>query len=1396
MQQHRLMQLLQSILWSSVRESLTRYSLIYIDTAGSKDFTPRSQHAMAYDSAKDVVYIMGGTSLQSTYSWDLLKYTFATNKWDKIALNTKSPDPRYGHYAFMHNSDLYVYGGVSNIGGLADVWKYNGTVWTQRQPTNPEKLPAGRIGSACVVVTKNNSTKLYVFGGLNSAGVTTRDLNVYDINLAMWTKSDHQNSIGLSGATAVYHQATDSIYYFGGMVNQTTRNVLTYQYRISQDLWYALAPRIDPLTATPTPYWDGSNPDSSPTFNMTDGDPEDDTGTVDMQNRTSQYLPPVMYDSVTAVWAPAGLMGDDSVVMFGGMRPYGPGLSEKDQFCFSRSFALYDLSCQKWTTYDAPDLDAAIKGRVNHTMILRPPGAPGGSKTAWTAYIFGGFDGTDHADMLNVTIDVPTQTSAVVNSCRALRWCSHYDDCQNCNPSFCSYVNGLCMFDTDKAKGSNYLLGSSADVPKTGTIQDLIRQRPDLKSQVLTAPDGCPTRIALDLDSAYSGTIQSEQEMTFKVYMDAHDLDIRFEIRTLPSSLLDFKTLNVWEGFMNMYWRADHGLTDDSWNGYSGVASPIPLDVPMISDNSTVGDNPVITPAGTLNTSELMNRWTRYTGLDASPSSSAIRLTDSYVDFWANDSRRFSGYYVFSLTNRNPTALSLAVTVMLVDHPASIDKEPKTQFNMTTLGFFMLGFILAVILLIFMARKIRQLIDDRDASHRAAEMQLLEDEEEERNRNGGRFHGGMARIQMDGRTLIKKPIYRIVVAVQHSKEQGAVFSESTLRYRVVPGDSPNARKEEGINKHIPQSRSEWVVPQAVDSEEGLGPEKRRLRVRSDYIRDIGYAPSPPSANGELLIDADQSLLHESGRMGDFCHMSVSTPDLGRELVSEDMQDAKAGIGESTVLKESTTTSDKHRGKLEQQKDIIKDSTAPQSAGQGETLGRGWSLKRLSRAASSRSQKKPSNSNSEERAGLTSQELKEDDEQGSRASSGSYDSGREMVDFSVLSAPTDVLQLRQEQLERHQREQEKARVMAAQHRRRRNPLKIQPLSIEPLPFHAGLVPRTMSNLRRYQKHLARQQQRQQQKEQQQGQRQGSGGSFYSSTAATSGTGTQGRGHRPIANRSQSNSNTMRSTTSMNRPPFRNHPTTSSLSAVQRARPRQIRATQSQGSLREVRRVASRMTLKTNAEALLNDPEVRRSRSYAERSLAQEELKQTGGSFPGAEIELRDLSTLRAIEHHEANASLGISADQAREEKAPQRTATAISKRKAIKMRGRQEYEPGPLLGMNYLIVFPGDAETRKVREQGDLWRSKSTGVQGQDTGTDAGAEENEDILYDTELRLPPMAIGTVFVPDPVRWWTYKAKQVLERRKFERQMDRQDRLKAKHQQQQNKYLQLPQAAKTRR
>ncbi|KAF9571896.1 hypothetical protein EC968_010549 [Mortierella alpina] len=1249
------------------------------------------QHAMAYDANKDIVYITGGTNFQTPFlpMNDVITYSFASNKWNKLTSKKKEPDARLGHYSFMYNNDLYIYGGVTNYAGMADVWKFNinNKQWSELFPANPDLLPVGRRGAACVFITTGNYTgRLYVFGGMNSAGETKRELSYFDVTTSRWSRVDHQNSVGLTGATAIYHHATDSIYFFGGMINQTTRNVVPYQYFIQQDLWHALPPKFDPLTSTPvpSPYTDESSMAPRPLNsslgdnNEQDGDDNSSSDGRGAQYSTGQqYLPPVMYDPLSAVWAPADVMGEDTVVVFGGMRPFGLGSNVRDQSCYARTVSMYDLSCQNWTSFDVTEVTGgAIKTRVNHTMVIRPPGAPGGSRTSWTAYIFGGFDGAHRSDVLNITLNLAPMAAADVNNCRALRWCNLYDDCQNCNPTYCSYVNGLCLFDTDKAEASSvhsaapfYLLGAAADVPRNGTVQDLIRQRPELRPQVLSSLDACPARTGLDIGTLHEYDIQPGQEMTFKTYIDAQDHDILYEIRTTPPTMsLQFSSLNVWEGYMNMYWRATHGLTDDSWDGVSGTSSPIPSDIPQLSPgpNGTMPppDRPVITLAGVLNTSELMNRWTKYAGLDGSPSSSALRQTVSTTDllFLAGDPRRFSGYYVYSIKNPNPEKLTFTLMITLVNHSDGDDKDEKSKFDLATLGFFMVGFIVGVLLLVLVGRKIRKMLEEREQVRRAAaELRMFQEEEEEEER---RRQEAMATASLDRESLKDmKPMYRVVVGVQDQQECD-LLGIPTL------GLQPNTLRHRSVRHSAPMTMSaaaDAAAAAAGDSATAMAT-AASLEAPRRTTMSTAVSLTPPT------ITTTPATVWESSST-----LPRSWSDPSEIRVIDDQEDKRSSTGRSSdVIRDLGSMPSTSR--LGRSKTVRASSTERSLS----SLQRTWSLSSLSHSSSVKRFLSPTKRTlSEEKEGLAnsccSQTSNEDDSYagGLETSTENHpdnavedDLGHEVIELGTLAHVPD---------DHDDHDDDEVQVLQPslpRGREHRNPIRVQPISIEPLPFHGGLVPRTRRQLLRYQRTLQRH--------------------------ALHGGSPRG-----------------------------------SLASRRRGRvgPPGRESGRARGALQTARTAASRLTLLAGGGSA-------RSGEGRGRLLSREGSLLRAGESPLAEEE------------------------------------EARRGRRRMKLTDRgaqeQEYEPGPLLAVNVLIVFPGDAGTRRVLKAGGEKKEKGRGsvVGGDDDAGDDAKEEDDDDEGEGEgeARLPPMAIGTMMVPDPVRWWAYKARQQVDRRRFEREMRR--------------------------
>ncbi|KAF9982630.1 hypothetical protein BGZ75_005908 [Mortierella antarctica] len=1246
------------------------------ETAGSKDFTPRSQHAMAYDANKDIVYITGGTSFETPFLWN------------KLTSKKKTPDARLGHYSFVYNNDVYIFGGVTNYAGMADVWKFalNNKQWLEQFPANPDLVPNGRRGAACVFISTGNHTgRLYVFGGMNSAGETMRELSYFDVTTSRWSKVDHQNSVGLTGATAIYHPATDSIYFFGGMVNQTTRNVIPYQYFIQHDLWHALPPKFDPLTSTPvpSPYTDGDSlapwPLNASLGDSNDSDSEDGSslgGRSAQYSTGQQYLPPVMYDPLSAVWAPADVMGEDIVVVFGGMRPFGLGSNVRDQSCYARTVSMYDLSCQNWTSFDVTEAAGeAIQTRVNHTMVIRPPGASGGSRTSWTAYIFGGFDGAHRSDVLNITLNLTPMAAADVNNCRALRWCNLYDDCQNCNPTYCSYVNGLCLFDTDKAEISSapssapfYLLGAAADVPRNGTVQDLIRQRPELQSQVLSSLDTCPARTGLNIGTVHEYEIQPGQEMTFKTYIDAQDHDILFEIRTTPPTMsLQFSSLNVWEGYMNMYWRATHGLTDDSWDGVSGTSSPIPSDIPPLSpgQNGTMRpDGPVVTLAGTLNTSELMNRWTRYAGLDGSPSSSALRETVSTTDllFLAGDPRRFSGYYVYSIKNSNAEKVSFTLMVTLVNHSDGEDGTGRPKFDLATLGFVMVGFIVGVLLLILVGRKIRKMLEEREQVRRAAaELRMFQEEEEEEER---RRQEAMATTATTDRGSFKdmKPMYRVVVGVQDQQDWDLLGSP-------MLGLQPNTLRHRSVRHSAPMTMPVTATTTATAA--SLEVPTRRATTMS-----AAAALTPPTITTPTPAK-------DWGSTTSTLPRSWSDP---LEIhVIDDQEDRRSSTGRSSdVIRDLGSMSS--MSKLGRNKT----SSSMERERSLSSLQRTWSLGSLSNSSSVKRFLSPTTRTvSEEKEGLSGSSslmstVDEVNAGGRRASTGSHhdenavkekdDHDHEVIELGTddevhLEAPLLLLPRRR----------------GCEHR---NPIRVQPISIEPLPFHGGLVPRTRRHLLRYQRTLQRH-----------AASRHPGGSPRGSLASR----RRGRREGGLGGGRES-------------------------------------AKARRGALQTARTAASRLTLLTGGGG-----NRRPCRS---------------GEGEGCLLS-RETSLL--------GADSGERCPLGEEDRRRGRRITMKDRAAAVQ---EQEYEPGPLLAVNVLIVFPGDAGTRQVLKAG-VEKEKDSKVEeeeeeGGGAGEDASRTDEEE--GEGEERLPPMAIGTVMVPDPVRWWAYKARQQVDRRRFEREMRR--------------------------
>lgn len=749
---------------------------------------------------------------------------------------------------------------------------------------------------------------------------------------------------------------------------------------------------------------------------------------------------------------------------------------------------------------------------------------------------------------------------------------------------------------------------------------------------------------------------------------------------------------------MNMYWRADHGLTDNSWNGYSGTCSPIPPDA--VDDNDM--DVALISPAGFLNVSELENRWQRYAGLDNSPTSSALTAaTNSYIFFPADDPRRFSGYYVFSLTNNHSTAMSFTLTVSLLDRPTPVGPNPGSKFNLATLGYFMVGFVMCVLLLIVLGRKIRQFLERRDLEMRAAaEARMLEEEEAEAEAEERRRLAMALRGENGGDMKDWKPMYKVVLGVQAKRQQDALEDEkgwssarnlsttsllsprhagrggSERPFRKASLTSTSATTANDLSHDLlPRSQSDSAVPR----------EGSDARPKSDFIRDLGSSPQVSS-------------------VGDASVRSLSTSGVSMDAVQEEEDLKQLGKKESSAG--STTSSsrkisirlDRHPSHTSQGFHHAPHGTQDDlRSGSGSGVQRGWSLKSLSRSTSLKRIRDHSKVNPEEMEGLTSQPQGDTSlELDRQLQLQGNDSEQEVIELDVMSRQRngrghDAMysppsESSQWELGQHVRRQQQ---------RIRNPIRVQPISIEPLPFHGGLVARTRRNFKRYQRTLAR-------------------------SAIT----VQGQAQYEYEEERRKHS--LRKTN------------------LSRS---------SAGSLRTAHGAASRMA------------------SLTRRATPSPSAGGVGDEYQQAVVDIPLSDDEGAVDPAEATPTPEPGHFGAGMHGPPRKEGREMPKRKPIRMRGRQEFEPGPLLAMNVLIVFPGDAGTRSVQrlsEEDGEDQSEATRKTTTTTATNSLDSINED------QRLPSMAIGTVFVPDPVRWWAYKAQQQRDRLYIDMQMKKKSSL----------------------
>ncbi len=184
--------------------------------------SPRSDSAMAYDSARGVTVLFGGCNdpdrFGDTWAWDGMVWTLA-HPGDPGGTN--APSPRCAH-ALTYDSGrsaTILFGGVYGWPPLGDTWEWDASGWTLRATTGPR----ARYDHAMTYESARGVSVL--FGGTSGAN----ESDTWEWNGQTWTLRDATGPNARYSPAFGYDSARRVAVLFGGY-DGTPDNGETWEY--------------------------------------------------------------------------------------------------------------------------------------------------------------------------------------------------------------------------------------------------------------------------------------------------------------------------------------------------------------------------------------------------------------------------------------------------------------------------------------------------------------------------------------------------------------------------------------------------------------------------------------------------------------------------------------------------------------------------------------------------------------------------------------------------------------------------------------------------------------------------------------------------------------------------------------------------------------------------------------------------------------------------------------------------------------------------------------------------------------------------------------------------------------------------------------------------------------
>lgn len=279
--------------------------------------SPRSGHAMAYDSKSDRTILFGGYT--SDFNNETWTYSLSSNTWLQMYPGTKPPARWFSAMVYDSESDRTIlFGGSTMEHYFNDTWAYdlNTNNWTMMKPSY---APSPRLLHAMVYDSKNDN--IILFGG-GVGNFSHNDTWIYTYNNNTWLKSNppRSNPSSRIGHTMNYDSASNRVILFGGYTS-LGYNAETWMYDYNANRWTNMTLNNHPSARYKHAMTYDSDSDRTVLFGGTNSQ-NDDTWIYNLNTNTWLSMTPSIHPSARSGHTMVYNFNKDRILLFGGEDGY------------------------------------------------------------------------------------------------------------------------------------------------------------------------------------------------------------------------------------------------------------------------------------------------------------------------------------------------------------------------------------------------------------------------------------------------------------------------------------------------------------------------------------------------------------------------------------------------------------------------------------------------------------------------------------------------------------------------------------------------------------------------------------------------------------------------------------------------------------------------------------------------------------------------------------------------------------------------------------------------------------------------------------------------------------------------------------------------------------------